>query len=106
MRSGGMEAQGTSHYLTIRAERNTWSRSARRQALQRGEKAERQVLAPEILMAPGGMFACGIESREPKIEGDHIKIELVFQWIDGRDRTMFESFVNHVINKITRMHIS
>jgi len=65
--------------LTVYASQNTWSRAVRRRLL-RGEEAALPTPSPNSLI-------CGIS-----FQGGGV----VFEWILGQDRSLFESFVNHV----------
>lgn len=84
--------------VTIQANQNTWSRSARRQGLQRGGEGQAHRKEPTL---PSSLpsLVCGIEQ-------DIVGREVDFQWIYGRDRALFESFVNHVmrcVNTVVRV---
>ncbi|KAF8630603.1 hypothetical protein AX15_002830 [Amanita polypyramis BW_CC] len=112
-RSQGSPSSPT--YFTIYATQNTWSRSARRRALQRehdqqsDQKAQlqaREVQPPAFITssttpAPSS-FACGIELKPPVMKNEDctIETELIFQWMYGQDRAMFESFASHVTKKV------
>ncbi|PFH53327.1 hypothetical protein AMATHDRAFT_79160, partial [Amanita thiersii Skay4041] len=83
--------------FTVVAQHNTWSRSARRRVQQqKGSDQERLQQEPATNNLQHSM-TCGIElSYHVLPDTMTLRMQLVFQWIYGRDRSLFESFVNHV----------
>ncbi|KAG0694908.1 hypothetical protein DFH29DRAFT_761649, partial [Suillus ampliporus] len=80
--------------MLVHARRNTWSRAARRGRLP--ELACPDQEAPTL--------RCSIECREPSppyISKGNIPYEIVFTWVEGKDRLIFESFASHVSRKVT-----
>jgi hypothetical protein len=84
--------------VCVVAQRDTWSRSARRRAR-----------ALDSDPAVGGR-GVGEETRGPVLLVAHVwiegqgggsKVELVVEWKRGKDVQMFESFVSHVGRKLT-----
>ncbi|KAF8972036.1 hypothetical protein BDZ97DRAFT_1650372 [Flammula alnicola] len=81
---------GSADLFFIEAQENTWSRSARRKPSRRYHRSiARPVSQPSIDIAPGANAAatagiCAVE----------------FQWIFGKDRALFESFVSHINRKV------
>lgn len=79
--------------MLVHARSNTWSRAARRGKL------------PETVCADQGLpvLCCLVECREQSssyISSD-IACELLFTWVEGKDRVIFESFASHVSRKVT-----
>ncbi|KAG2137497.1 S-adenosyl-L-methionine dependent methyltransferase [Suillus clintonianus] len=79
--------------MLVHAQSNTWSRAARRGKL------------PEIVCASqeSPVLRCSIESRErlSSYTSRDIPCQLVFIWVEGKDRLIFESFASHVSRQIT-----
>lgn len=78
--------------LLVEAERNTWSRSARR-------SRHRFSTTLENLQTPSSRqpaLTCSIQV----IDTSSQTVALEFQWLYGTDRTLFESFVSHVLRKV------
>ncbi|KAI6047451.1 hypothetical protein EDC04DRAFT_2864518 [Pisolithus marmoratus] len=86
------------HIYLVQASANTWSRSARR----------RKITVPVRTGAPPQstpIMQCRIQCHyglppmvtdNPKMHG----VYLEYQWIDGKERSNFESFVSHVNRKV------
>lgn len=82
----------------IRALRNSWSRSSRRQreALQPASRSGTTELNIE---SPAHIVVCDIEVTVPaKVGGSY---QLVGTWVEGRRRADFESFWSHITRKVT-----
>ncbi|KIL56479.1 hypothetical protein M378DRAFT_89211 [Amanita muscaria Koide BX008] len=93
--------------LLVYAKQNMWSRSARRQrGRETGHKANDKgcAVGGPLTSIPATLdgLLCGIEIKAPLIkqEQQDVEMEFVFQWVHGQDRSMFESFVNHVTRKM------
>lgn len=90
------EHQGT-EWLFAKALQNTWSRAARRRKLDSVDTtAEQQPTQPVLV--------CRIRSLQgardaPGLTGTG-EIVLEFDWVRGRDRGLFESFMSHVARKL------
>ena len=90
MAYGSHGAPGTGTWFAIaRATGDTWSRAARRKKIQdnqstRGAECELQLICK---MSVGN------------IENDN-STSIEFQWIKGRDRGLFESFMSHIGRKV------
>lgn len=78
--------------MLVHARSNTWSRAARRGRL------------PETICTDQGspVLRCSVEYREQSshTSGDNA-CELLFTWVEGKDRLIFESFASHVSRKVT-----
>lgn len=74
----------------VHARSNTWSRAARRGKL-------RTVCADQELP----ILRCSVECRErsSSYTSSDIACELLFTWVEGKDRLIFESFAIHVSRK-------
>ncbi|KAG1750352.1 S-adenosyl-L-methionine dependent methyltransferase [Suillus paluster] len=86
-------ASKNSSTILVHARGNTWSRAARRRRLPETVCAQE----PQVLH-------CSIECHEPSssyILKDDIPCEIVFTWVEGKDRSVFESFASHVSRKVT-----
>lgn len=80
------KASTSSAFLIISAE-DTWSRKARRRPA---------TFSPFRDQSPLSLVcSVGVRSSSEKSE-----LSLEFQWIVGRDRQMFESFVSHIGRKV------
>ncbi|KAF9260061.1 S-adenosyl-L-methionine dependent methyltransferase [Marasmius fiardii PR-910] len=82
--SGAAIESRSSHFL-VKTIGNTWSRSARRKQLRQME-LEGENGVPEIIMI------CSLAVTREYVE---------FQWVQGKTRSLFESFCSHVSRKIT-----
>ncbi|KAI0074389.1 hypothetical protein K474DRAFT_1648072 [Panus rudis PR-1116 ss-1] len=85
--------------VIIEAIGNTWSRAARRKKLtatsQRGDSAGQSV--PQLVCH------IAVNSGQDKAESQRSvsqRVELIFQWLRGCERTLFESFVSHICRKV------
>lgn len=84
--------------IRVRALRNSWSRSSRRQ---------REALQPLLLSATTELNAessapilvCDVEVAVPAEVGG--SYQLVGTWVEGRRRADFESFCSHITRKVT-----
>jgi len=78
--------------MLVHARSNTWSRAARRGKL------------PEIVCAGQELpvLRCSVECRERSSfhTSNDIACELLFTWVEGKDRLIFESFASHVSRKV------
>lgn len=83
--------------ILVLANRNTWSRSARRKKLSTSVVVNTNSISTE---APAPSLKCLIRcSSEGKHEagGDEV---LEVSWAQGKDRALFESFWSHVCRKV------
>ncbi|KAJ8591203.1 S-adenosyl-L-methionine dependent methyltransferase [Rhizopogon salebrosus TDB-379] len=78
---------GSSTTMLVHARGNTWSRAARRRGLPAAVSADQE---PPVLR-------CSIECLS-KVD---TPCEIVFTWLEGKDRSVFESFTSHVSRKVT-----
>lgn len=78
--------------MLVHARSNTWSRAARRGKL------------PEIVCAGQELpvLRCSVECRERSSfhTSNDNACELLFTWVEGKDRLVFESFASHVSRKV------
>ncbi|KAI0334613.1 S-adenosyl-L-methionine dependent methyltransferase [Cubamyces sp. BRFM 1775] len=75
------------------AVRNTWSRAARRKKRDAMHEDGRIVSDPQLV--------CRLRLEEKPDEGGrHGGMYLVFDWLRGRDRGLFESFASHIERKV------
>jgi len=72
--------------IKLTATGNTWSRAARRKKL----KAPSSETSQDTTL-PSVMFVCRMTLSHKQLE---------FNWVQGRDRTLFESFCNHISRKV------
>lgn len=85
------------HIYLVRVSANTWSRSARR-------KKTTAPLQTDMPLQSAPVMQCRIQCRHglsPTVTDNH-KLQgayLDYQWIDGKERSIFESFVSHVNRK-------
>ncbi|KAG1740617.1 S-adenosyl-L-methionine dependent methyltransferase [Suillus lakei] len=79
--------------MLVHARHNTWSRAARRGKLPESVCADQE----------SPVLRCSIEFRERSSfnTSSDIPCELVFTWVEGKDRLIFESFTSHVSRKVT-----
>lgn len=82
-----IEEKHASSTFLIRSAEDTWSRKARRQLAT--SPPFRDQSPPSLVCSVG--VRCSSEKSELSLE---------FQWIVGRDRKMFESFVSHIGRKV------
>lgn len=82
---------------TIEATEDTWTRAARRR-----RQKERETRSQNDATTPVALI-CGIQLHYEVAEAKSGPGEpyVQFQWIQGRDRALFESFCSHVSRKIT-----
>jgi hypothetical protein len=73
--------------MLVHARGNTWSRAARRRGLPAAVSADHEPL----------VLRCSIECLS-KVDNP---CEIVFIWLEGKDRSVFESFTSHVSRKVT-----
>lgn len=88
----------TSRTLFVEAERNTWSRSARRNRRRMDFSA-----SPPISSARQPALTCSLRVIEASshVTGTKEKsLALELQWLYGTNRTLFESFVSHIWRKV------
>ncbi|KAH9889026.1 hypothetical protein C8Q73DRAFT_709419 [Cubamyces lactineus] len=75
------------------AMKNTWSRAARRKKRDAMDEDGGNVSDPQLI--------CRLRLEEkPQEGGRHGEMHLVFDWLRGRDRGLFESFASHVERKV------
>lgn len=95
-----------SSFMLVQATKNTWSRSVRRRRRQvtdqTADSPER--LTPKTQTQVPDPLVCSVrwssESGGSPYGGGGIQICLEFQWIYGRERALYESFVGHVSRKV------
>ena len=75
----------------------TWSRSARRKKMTR--QFPQKPFQGSIIMQC--RIACAEHPRSIVENQPALAIALMYQWIDGSDRGILESFVSHVNRKVT-----
>lgn len=80
---GEIEVTAAGGHIMIKAKGDTWSRSARR-------KRKRQDLEVDLDTV---VLICTIKLED----GNR---EIVYQWVHGEDRGLFESFCSHVSRKV------
>ncbi|OJA13960.1 hypothetical protein AZE42_03613 [Rhizopogon vesiculosus] len=78
--------ESSSTTMLVRAQGNTWSRAARRKRLPAAVSADQE---PPVLR-------CSIECCS-KVD---TPCEIIFTWLEGKDRSVFESFTSHVSRKV------
>ncbi|OAX37931.1 S-adenosyl-L-methionine dependent methyltransferase [Rhizopogon vinicolor AM-OR11-026] len=78
--------EGSSTTMLVHARGNTWSRAARRKRLPAAVSADQE---PPVLR-------CSIECCS-KVD---TPCEIIFTWLEGKDRSVFESFTSHVSRKV------
>ena len=80
--------------VIVAAEGNTWSRAARRKM--------REAMPVEMDSRPQAevQLVCRVQVTSNASGGDGVGVELVFDWVSGKERGLFESFVSHVERKI------
>ena len=81
------EKASTSSAFLVRSAEDTWSRKARR----------RPATFPPFRDQSQLSLVCSVGIR---CSSEKSELSLEFQWIVGRDRKMFESFVSHVGRKV------
>ncbi|KAF8630961.1 hypothetical protein AX17_005317 [Amanita inopinata Kibby_2008] len=88
-------------YFTVEARRNTWSRSARRRALHRERDVNDKSQTHVPTSIPNSMM-CGIELKTCPTgsQNENRAGKVTFEWLYGRERILFESFVRHVTRKM------
>lgn len=102
-------SEGTSSLILATAVKNTWSRSARRR-----RKAEMDTDQPvsgqssSDVAEPQRAMVCSVlwvnddngAGGAKSGGGDDESWRLVFDWVCGKDRALFEGFVSHVSRKV------
>ncbi|KAI0370786.1 S-adenosyl-L-methionine dependent methyltransferase [Pilatotrama ljubarskyi] len=81
--------------VVVSADANTWSRAARRK--------KRDAMAVENSLPNTPQLVCRVRSLAgAKATGDtsEASLELVFDWLRGADRALFEGFASHVERKV------
>ncbi|OCH87590.1 hypothetical protein OBBRIDRAFT_820559 [Obba rivulosa] len=86
--------------VVVETTRNTWSRAARRKKANTTSMDVDAIPSAAILMC---RIRC-LERNSGDTEGRH-DIDLVFDWVRGKERGLFESFVNHVERKLQQQLI-
>ncbi|KAG2076730.1 hypothetical protein BDR04DRAFT_620493 [Suillus decipiens] len=77
--------------MLVHARGNTWSRAARRGKLPETVCVDRELPA----------LRCSVECRERlSYTSSNTGCELLFTWVEGNDRLIFESFTSHVSRKV------
>ncbi|KAG8216218.1 hypothetical protein J3R82DRAFT_8256 [Butyriboletus roseoflavus] len=83
--------------VLVMATEITWSRSARRKKMSRlisQETSQGSIILQCRITCADGSYPIG---EKQQVTGLH----LVYQWVDGSDRGVLESFVSHVNRKVT-----
>lgn len=75
--------------MLVQVQSNTWSRAARRKRLPATVSADQE----------SPVLRCSIDCRSMVASGTFC--EIVFTWLEGKDRSIFESFTSHVNRKVT-----
>jgi len=75
--------------MLVQVQSNTWSRAARRKRLAATVSAGQE----------SPVLRCSIDCRS-MVSGGTL-CEIVFTWLEGKDRSVFESFTSHVNRKVT-----
>ncbi|KAL4081621.1 hypothetical protein V8B97DRAFT_62111 [Scleroderma yunnanense] len=87
----------------VQATANTWSRSARRKkAASSSQACSYSKCSPVVLQ-------CRIHCREGVSGSEEHKsadVHLEYQWVDGSERSVFESFVNHVNRRVCSVAVT
>jgi hypothetical protein len=90
-------SSSTLRTLFVKAEGNTWSRSARRSR----RRMDSSAISPTSSTRQPTL-TCSvqvIETSNQAAEGQSFVLEI--QWLYGTDRTLFESFVSHLWRKVS-----
>lgn len=83
--------------LLVKALRNTWSRSARRRKLMAVDSSvEPRPSSPALVC----YIRCLGGTNDARHSPGHEPIVLEFDWVQGKDRGLFESFMSHVARKL------
>ncbi|EKM54577.1 uncharacterized protein PHACADRAFT_258520 [Phanerochaete carnosa HHB-10118-sp] len=83
--------------LLLHASQNTWSRAARRRKLiPEDPTAEPQSALPALVCR----MRCSGNSSDTQDSSGHESVILECDWVQGKDRGLFESFVSHVARKL------
>lgn len=88
-------------HFVVEAAKNTWSRSARRKKVNTEEKSHVDIAATEdpgltCRLRISGEVESAQSSRRSSTAGCMLQID----WIRGKDRGLYESFVSHVGRKL------
>ena len=87
--------------FVVRAKKNTWSRAARRKRL-----AIDHTSHMDVVEAQKPQLVCRLQIHEGAEAAGNIQRKstagkaLQFDWVRGRDRSMYESFVSHLGSKL------
>ena len=73
--------------LIVQASSNTWSRAARRK--------KRDAMDTDVGETPLVRLVCRIRCQEKER-----CVEMLVDWVAGRDRALFEGFASHVQRKV------
>ncbi|KIM68846.1 hypothetical protein SCLCIDRAFT_20156 [Scleroderma citrinum Foug A] len=84
----------SSQSCLVKATANTWSRAARRR------KAEMSSQPFSTSRFSPVVMQCRIYCREDVSSEKH-RLHLEYQWVEGNERNIFDSFVNHVNRKVS-----
>ena len=93
---------GTEHAtpaLLASATQNTWSRSARRKKLSQPNHVSGN-FPPTSMEMQASALKCLIRCSQGEDREEQEPLNLEVSWAEGRDRTLFESFWNHVCRRI------
>lgn len=98
--SNNVFASSASRTLFVEAERNTWSRSARRSYRRNDSSTTLENTRPSSYSRQP-VLTCSVQvidmpNQATGSEGQSLAV----QWLYGTDRTLFESFVSHVWRKV------
>jgi len=89
----------SSQSCLIKATTNTWSRAARRRKAGKSSRPFSSSRFSPIVMQ------CRIYCREDVSSEKH-KLLLEYQWVEGSERSVFDSFVNHVNRKVSSITVT
>ncbi|KAI0687801.1 S-adenosyl-L-methionine dependent methyltransferase [Cerioporus squamosus] len=87
-----LSAESGAADVRLMASWNTWSRAARR------KKRDAMPIESDSPPHPEVHLICRIRVGTPAGPGD--RVTLVFDWVAGKDRGLFESFASHVERKV------
>ena len=85
--------------MVVRAAQNTWSRSARRKKKAAMMEEDEQSAKPSLIQ---GQKQAAVPVLRCRIQWlDNVEeLEMVYTWMEGDDRGVFESFTSHVNRKV------
>ena len=90
-------ADDTQMSMLVQAAQNTWSRAARRRKL--AGTIESSGTNP-VDLALCCRIRCAEAETNDRCKSNNENLVLEFEWVAGRDRGLFESFMSHVSRKL------